>query len=86
MALRADNLRRVMAGDQSVSRPAPGDAPPGAGQGWSAVAYLITGILVWGLVGWLVDQWLGGGGIAIAVGSVVGAAGGVYLIARRLGL
>jgi F0F1-type ATP synthase assembly protein I len=40
---------------------------------------------VWGVVGWLVDRWLHTGGIAIAIGVIVGMAGGVYLIARRLG-
>jgi F0F1-type ATP synthase assembly protein I len=49
------------------------------------VGYLISGILVWGFIGWLVDQWLGTGGVATGIGAVVGAAGGVYLIARRLG-
>lgn len=51
-----------------------------------AVAYLISGITVWGFVGWLVDRWLGGNGVATAVGAVVGAAAGVYLIVRRLGV
>ena len=36
-------------------------------------------------VGWLVDRWLHTGGIATAIGAVLGAAGGVYLIVRRLG-
>lgn len=75
-----------MAGDHQPSQPPDsGDHSPGAGQGWAAVVYLITGILVWGFIGWLVDQWLGLGGVATAVGAVVGAAAGVYLIARRLG-
>jgi F0F1-type ATP synthase assembly protein I len=75
----------------------PGDHPPprprdeqeaaaGAGQGWSAVSYLIGGILVWGLIGALIDRWLDTGGIATAIGAVVGAAGGVYLVVRRLGV
>lgn len=75
-----------MAGDQPVKPTSePGGGTPGAGQGWTAVSYLITGILVWGFIGWLVDQWLGLDGIGIGIGAVVGAAGGVYLIARRLG-
>lgn len=74
-----------MVHDQSPqSRLGNGDRATGAGQGWTAVSYLVTGILVWGFVGWLVDGWLETGGIAIAIGTVVGAAGGVYLIARRL--
>lgn len=75
-----------MVDDRPTSRPGPDDVPAGAGQGWTAIAYLITGILVWGGIGWLVDQWLDSGGVATAVGTVVGAAGGVYLIARRLGV
>lgn len=75
-----------MAGDQSP-QPSRGDDDyqSGANQGWTAVAYLIGGILVWGLFGWLVDRWLGTGGIATAIGAIVGAGGGVYLIVRRLG-
>jgi len=75
-----------MAGDQSPQRRRDEDeAAAGAGQGWTAVSYLIGGMLVWGFIGWLVDRWLDTGGIATAVGAVLGAAGGVYLIVRRLG-
>ena len=51
----------------------------------TALSYLIAGMLVWGRIGLLVDRWLGTGGIAIGVGVVLGAAGGVYLIVRRFG-
>lgn len=65
----------------------PGDeSGSGAGQGWTAIAYLITGIAVWGFIGWLVDRWLDTGGVATGIGAVVGAAGGVYLTVRRLGV
>jgi len=75
-----------MAGDQSSQRPSgPGDPPPGAGQGWTALAYLIAGMAVWGFAGWLVDQWLDTRGVFFGIGVVVGAAGGVYLVVRRLG-
>lgn len=40
---------------------------------------------MWGFAGWLIDRWLDTGGISTAIGSVVGMAGGVYLIIRRLG-
>jgi len=71
-----------MAGDQKPSDP---DPAAGAGVGWTALSYLIGGMAVWGFVGWLADQWLHTGGIMIAVGLVLGMAGAVYLIARRLG-
>jgi F0F1-type ATP synthase assembly protein I len=41
--------------------------------------------VVWGFIGRLVDQWFETGGAGAGIGSVVGAAAGVYLIARRLG-
>jgi F0F1-type ATP synthase assembly protein I len=40
---------------------------------------------VWGLIGWLVDQWIGTGGVATGVGIVLGMAGGIILVIRRLG-
>jgi ATP synthase protein I len=75
-----------MAGQQPP--PEPRDdvpPPPDAGQGIRAVSYLIAGMVVWGGIGWLVDGWLGTDGIAAGIGAVIGAAAGVYLVARRLG-
>ena len=75
-----------MAGDRSPQDPRDDDkAASGADQGWTAVSYLIGGMLVWGFIGWLVDRWLHTGGIATAIGAVLGAAGGIYLVVRRLG-
>jgi F0F1-type ATP synthase assembly protein I len=75
-----------MTGDRSPHRPRDDDeAGAASNQGWAAVSYLIGGIAVWGFIGWLVDRWLHTGGIATAVGAVLGAAGGVFLIVRRMG-
>lgn len=75
-----------MAGDQtSQSAGGSGDDPSKAGQGWTALSYLIAGMGVWGFIGWLVDQWLGTGGIATGIGVVLGMAGGIVLVVRRLG-
>jgi ATP synthase protein I len=59
------------------------DISSGANDGWVAVGYLLSGIAVWGGVGWLVDRWLHTGGIATAVGSIVGVVAGIYLVLRR---
>ncbi len=76
-----------MAGQQPPPETPKDDAPPppDSGAGYVAISYLVGGMVVWGGVGWLVDQWLGLKGIAMGIGAVVGAAAGVYLIARRLG-
>jgi ATP synthase protein I len=83
----ADIVRQVMAGQQRPPESPKDDAsdPLNSGSGIVAIAYLITGIVVWGGVGWLIDSWLGTKGIAAGIGAVVGAAAGVYLIVRRLG-
>jgi len=49
------------------------------------MGYLIGGMTVWGAAGWLVDGWLHTRGIATAIGVVVGMAGGIYLVIRRMG-
>ncbi|MEO3923694.1 AtpZ/AtpI family protein [Micromonosporaceae bacterium B7E4] len=73
-----------MTGDQTPQPP--GDSgTPEAGEGWTALAYLIGGLVVWGFIGWLVDQWLDTGGLATGIGFLLGGAGGVYLVIRRLG-
>jgi ATP synthase protein I len=83
----ADIVRPVMAGQQPPPEPRKDDVPPTPdyGTGMVAISYLIGGMVVWGGIGWLVDQWLGTNHIAMGIGTVVGGAAGVYLIARRLG-
>jgi ATP synthase protein I len=70
-----------MADNQSPQR----QGASGANTGWAAVGYLIAGIAVWGFLGWLVDRWLHAGGIATAIGCVLGAVAGIYLVVRKLG-
>jgi hypothetical protein len=79
VTLRADIVRRVMAGEQPSKPP----QQPGANDGWTAVGYLLSGILAWTGLGWLADRWLETGGIAIAVCAIIGAVGGIYLVMRR---
>jgi F0F1-type ATP synthase assembly protein I len=76
-----------MAGDPNPPRPdGPGDKPARSDQGIVVISYLISGIAVWGFIGWLVDRWLDTGGVATGIGAVIGAAAGVFLVARRFGM
>jgi ATP synthase protein I len=73
-----------MAGDPQSEDPAPPD--DGADAGWTAVGYLLGGMIVWGGAGWLVDRWLDLSFPAgLLVGLIGGGAAGVYLIVKRLG-
>ncbi|MGI8457926.1 MAG: hypothetical protein ACR2LI_07420 [Propionibacteriaceae bacterium] len=68
-------------------RRAPGiTSPPSAAmdQGMSALSYLLTGVLLWGGLGWLGDHVLGTG-FLLPIGVVVGAGLGCYLIIVRFG-
>lgn len=55
---------------------------PPAPDPWGVVSYLISGVLVWGGVGWLLDAWLDTRGF-VAVGIVGGAAAAIALIYLR---
>jgi ATP synthase protein I len=71
-----------MTGEQSP----PKRPQSGADMGWTALGYLIAGIGVWGLIGWLVDGWLGVPlHFGFIVGLLVGMAGAIYLIVKRIG-
>jgi F0F1-type ATP synthase assembly protein I len=56
----------------------------GADVVWSIIGTLVAGVLAWGFIGWLLDQWLGTR-FLVAVGIIVGMAGAMYLIIRRHG-
>jgi ATP synthase protein I len=45
---------------------------------WQAVSYLVTGVGLYGLAGWLLDAWLDTS-FLLPVGIVLGAALGVYV-------
>jgi F0F1-type ATP synthase assembly protein I len=69
--------------------------PRDAGDGWdhkdpivrevdayAVLSYLIGGVILYGGLGWLVDWWLGTRGF-VAVGIVLGAAGGIAAVWLR---
>ena len=54
----------------------------GMGTGWAVLGTLISGMVVWGGIGALLDWWLGTK-FCFPTGLVLGAAGGIYLVVRR---
>jgi len=62
------------------------DERPAAGihdAAWSITSYLLSGMLVWGGVGWLVDRWIGQAVLFFPIGVVVGIVAALYLVHVR---
>ena len=57
----------------------------GDGEAWTVLAYLISGPLLYGGLGWLADRWLGTSPWLVLVGIVGGMALAVYLVWVRYG-
>jgi F0F1-type ATP synthase assembly protein I len=51
---------------------------------WSVPSYLLSGILVWGGLGWLLDRWTGVYAF-IPIGVILGAVLAVYLVYLKYG-
>lgn len=59
--------------------------PKGAdqgGDGWTVIAYLLSGLLAYGLAGWALDQWLGTK-VLMPIGLILGGVASVYLVYIR---
>ncbi|MGB8021660.1 MAG: AtpZ/AtpI family protein [Candidatus Nanopelagicales bacterium] len=63
----------------------PGLEPKGEDVAWSALGTLLSGPIVWGGVGLLIDIWLGTGRIFTAAGVVLGALTAFYIVYVRFG-
>ena len=50
---------------------------------WGAFGYLVSGVGVYGLIGWGLDQWLDTS-FLVAIGIVVGAGLGIYMTMKAL--
>lgn len=57
----------------------------GMGIGWAITSTLIAGMLVLGGLGYVLDRVLGTGTALTAVGIVVGAGFGIYIVYLRYG-
>jgi len=51
---------------------------------WSIVGYLLSGLLIWGGIGWGFDQWLNTN-YFLLVGLLLGAGASIYLVWLRFG-
>ena len=54
------------------------------GARWSIVGYLISGLLIWGGIGYGLDQWLGTS-YFLLLGMLLGAGAAIYLVWLRFG-
>lgn len=61
------------------------DVWSGVGVGWAIISTLVAGILVLGGAGYLLDRIVGTGAVLTAVGIVLGAAFGIYIVYLRYG-
>jgi F0F1-type ATP synthase assembly protein I len=68
-----------------MSRPkSPGDPPKGGADPWAAFGYLVSGVAVYGLLGWVLGRWLHASYL-IPLGIVLGAALGLVLVFYQVG-
>ena len=51
---------------------------------WSIVGYLLSGLIIWGGIGWGLDQWLETN-YFLLVGMLLGAGASLYLVWLRFG-
>ena len=68
-----------------MAGPQRNDAWSGLGVGWAITSTLLGGMLAWGAVGYLADRLIGTPHVFTAVGFVLGAAGGIYLVYLKYG-
>lgn len=68
-----------------MSQQGPPSSSPGKPKSdpWHAFGYLVSGVAMYGVLGWLADRWLGTSYL-VAVGIIVGAGMGLYLTIARL--
>ncbi|HEX2301769.1 MAG TPA: AtpZ/AtpI family protein [Pseudonocardiaceae bacterium] len=62
----------------------PARQPSGADIGWGITGTMLSGILVWGGIGWLLDRWWETRFLT-PVGMLLGLAAAIYLIVVKYG-
>jgi F0F1-type ATP synthase assembly protein I len=71
-------------GDARPRSTEPVRQPSGADIGWGITGTMLSGIIVWGGVGWLLDRWLETR-FFILVGTILGLTVAIYLIVVKYG-
>jgi ATP synthase protein I len=59
--------------------------PNGEAVAWTVLAYLLSGPLLYGGLGWLADRWLGTAPVFVLIGIVGGMTLALYLVWFRYG-
>lgn len=72
------NVRPAMS---QQSSPSPQEDSP-KGDPWHAFGYVVSGVGLYGLFGWLADRWLGTT-FLVAIGILFGATLGIYMTFAR---
>ena len=65
-----------------ADRPTGGGATPPPGDAWNALSFLLSGFLLFGVIGWGLDTLLGTRWL-LPVGLLAGGAASVYLVYVR---
>lgn len=52
------------------------------GDAWHAFGALVAGVLVYGLIGWALDEWLGTS-FLVVIGILTGTGLGIYMTWKR---
>ncbi|SSC24815.1 MFS transporter superfamily protein, partial [Klenkia terrae] len=58
--------------------------PSGADIGWGITGTLLSGLIVWGGAGWLLDRWLDTR-VFVVIGMLLGLASAIYLVVTKYG-
>lgn len=59
--------------------------PPSRSDGWTAVSYLLGGMIVYGGIGWAIGHWAVHSVLFFPLGMVVGLALAIVLVVLRFG-
>jgi ATP synthase protein I len=62
--------------------PTHSEIPDSRGDAWHAFGALVAGVLVYGLIGWALDRWLGTS-FLVVVGILMGAGLGIFMTWKR---